>query len=129
MDCHNRSGHDFETAESAVDRAISEGKLDRSRPFTRRDAVAALLGKSPLERQPAAVQQIYSANVFPAMSINWGTYPNNAGHDKFPGCFRCHDGQHATKSGDSITQDCASCHELVAVDEQNPKILKDLGVQ
>lgn len=129
MDCHNRSGHDFETAEGAVDRAIAEGKLDRSRPFARRDAVAALLGKSPLEQQLAAVQQIYSANVYPAMSINWGSYPNNTGHDKFPGCFRCHDGQHSTKSGDSITQDCGACHELVAADEQNPKILKDLGIQ
>jgi nitrate/TMAO reductase-like tetraheme cytochrome c subunit len=129
MDCHNRSGHDFDTAESAVDRAIAEGRLDRSRPFARRDAVAALLGKSSLERQPAAVQQIHSANVFPAMSISWGAYPNNTGHDAFPGCFRCHDGQHSTKSGESISQDCASCHELVAVDEKDPKILKDLGLQ
>src|SRR5262249_51088525 len=42
MDCHNRSGHDFETPESAVDAAIAAGELDRSRPFARRDAVAAL---------------------------------------------------------------------------------------
>jgi hypothetical protein len=42
MDCHNRTGHDFETPESAVDRSIASGKLDRSRPFARRDAVAAL---------------------------------------------------------------------------------------
>src|SRR5205085_8937002 len=54
MDCHNRSGHDFETAESAVDHLIAEGKLDRSRPFTRRDAVAALMGNSPIEREPSA---------------------------------------------------------------------------
>jgi len=128
-DCHNRSGHDFETAESAVDRAIAEGKLDRSGPFARRDAVAALTGKSPIEKQPPTVQQIYGENIYPAMKITWGTYPNNVGHEKFPGCFRCHDGQHATKSGDSITQDCGSCHELVAVDEQSPKILKDLGFQ
>jgi hypothetical protein len=63
------------------------------------------------------------------MSITWGTYPNDIGHDTFPGCFRCHDGQHVTKGGDSLTQDCAACHELVAVDEQNPKILKDIGLQ
>src|SRR5437763_13732586 len=81
MDCHNRSGHDFETPESAVDRAIADGKLDRSRPYTRRDAIAALLGKSPVGQQPAAVQQIYSTNVYPAMGITWGTYPNNIGHD------------------------------------------------
>jgi NapC/NirT cytochrome c family, N-terminal region len=128
MDCHNRAGHDFEIPESAVDQAIAKGQLERSRPFARRDAVAALKTASGLEAQPASVQLIRSENVFQRMGIDWGTYPNNVGHDKFPGCFRCHDGQHVTKTGDSITQDCASCHELVAVDEQNPKILKDLGL-
>jgi hypothetical protein len=127
MDCHNRSGHDFETPEAAVDQAIAEGKLDRSKPFARRDAVMALK-EGTIDKQPPALQQIYSANVYPAMMISWATYPNNIGHEKFPGCFRCHDGQHSTKGGESISQDCASCHELVAVDEQNPKILKDLGV-
>src|SRR6185295_12089790 len=129
MDCHNRSGHDFETAETAVDRLIAEGRLERSRPFARRDALAALTGKAPLDQQPAAVQQVYAANVYPAMNINWGTYPNNVGHEKFPGCFRCHDGQHTTKGGESIGQDCNTCHELVAVEEQEPKILKDLGIR
>lgn len=129
MDCHNRSGHDFETAESAVDRAIANGLLDRSRPFARRDAVKALKEQSGLEGQPPAVGMLLDENVFPNMSIGWGAYPNNAGHEKFPGCFRCHDGQHVTKTGESISQDCAGCHELIAVDEQNPKILKDVGVQ
>jgi len=129
MDCHNRSGHDFETPESAVDEAIAAGKLDRSRPFARRDAVAALKNQVGLEGLPEAVRLLLSENVFPNMSIGWGTYPNNIGHEKFPGCFRCHDGQHVTKTGESIGQDCGTCHELVAVDEQNPKILKDLGVQ
>ena len=129
MDCHNRSGHDFETPESAVDQAIADGRLDRSRPFARRDAIVALKSQSATEAQPASIQMIRSGNVFPQMSIGWGSYPNNIGHDKFPGCFRCHDGQHVTQTGDSITQDCASCHELVAVDEQSPKILKDLGLE
>src|SRR5262245_8225922 len=129
MDCHNRSGHDFETPESAVDDAIAAGKLDRSRPFARRDAVAALKKQAGLEGQPEALRLLLSENVFPKMSISWGTYPNNIGHERFPGCFRCHDGQHVTKTGESIGQDCGTCHELVAVDEQSPKILKDLGLQ
>jgi hypothetical protein len=129
LDCHNRSGHDFETPESVVDQAIAGGTLDRSRPFARRDAVAALKGQTRLEDQPSAVQTMFSENVFPEMMVSWGTYPNNIGHEKFPGCFRCHDGQHVAKTGDSITQDCGSCHELAAVDEPNPQILKDLGLQ
>jgi hypothetical protein len=129
MDCHNRSGHDFETPEVAVDRAIAEGRLDRSRPFARRDAVAALQGKSPVGQQPVAVQQIYAANVYPSINITWGTYPNNIGHTAFQGCFRCHDGAHLTKSGDAITQDCSACHEIIAADDPKPEILKTLGMQ
>jgi hypothetical protein len=129
LDCHNRSGHDFETPESVVDQAIAAGKLDRSKPFARRDAVAALKSQATLAEQPAAVRTMFSENVFPEMMVSWGTYPNNIGHENFPGCFRCHDGQHVTKTGDPITQDCGSCHELVAVDEKSPQILKDLGLQ
>jgi nitrate/TMAO reductase-like tetraheme cytochrome c subunit len=129
MDCHNRQGHDFLMPPQAVDRAIADGRLDRSRPFTKRDAVLALTGKAPLENAPEAVQKIYSENVFPQMSITWGTYPNNLGHDAFPGCFRCHDDGHKSKSGDTITQDCSTCHELIVVEEKDPEILKQLGMQ
>jgi hypothetical protein len=129
MDCHNRTGHDFQTPEDAVDRAIAEGKLDRSRPFTRRDAIAALKGKLPISQQPAAVQEIYSTNVYPGMKITWNTYPNNIGHMASPGCFRCHDDQHKTKTGESITQDCSTCHEPIAVEEPNPEVLKTLGMK
>ena len=71
---------------------------------------------------------IWNRNVFPDMKVTWGKYPNNIGHDAFPGCFRCHDGSHASKSGDTITQDCNACHNLLAQDESNPKVLTDLGL-
>jgi nitrate/TMAO reductase-like tetraheme cytochrome c subunit len=72
---------------------------------------------------------IYSQNVFPDMKVTWGTHPNNIGHMNYPGCFRCHDGDHAAKDGTSITQDCAACHNLLAQDEPKPKVLSDLGIQ
>jgi len=72
---------------------------------------------------------IYSRNVFPFMKITWGTHPNNIGHNDYPGCFRCHDGSHNSKDGKSITMDCTTCHNLVAVDEAKPKQLTDLGMQ
>jgi hypothetical protein len=62
------------------------------------------------------------------MRINWGTYPNNIGHTHFPGCFRCHDDQHAAEDGKRISQDCNSCHNLLAMEEPAPKILTDLGL-
>jgi len=73
---------------------------------------------------------LYSQNVFPYMKVTWGTHPNHIGHMSYPGCFRCHDGDHATKDGSkSITQDCAACHNLLVVDEAKPKVLADLGIQ
>jgi hypothetical protein len=73
---------------------------------------------------------IWSRNVFPNMNVTWGTYPNNIGHTDFPGCFRCHDDAHASRDGSrKIGQDCNSCHNLLAMDEADPKILSDLGVQ
>ena len=76
----------------------------------------------------AAVQGIYERNVFPEMKITWGTYPNNLGHTDAPGCFRCHDGNHTSADGRTISNDCATCHDLLAVGEKNPKILSDLGM-
>jgi nitrate/TMAO reductase-like tetraheme cytochrome c subunit len=72
---------------------------------------------------------LYSQNVFPFMKVTWGTHPNHIGHMSYPGCFRCHDGDHAAKDGASIPQDCATCHNLLAVDEAKPKVLADLGIQ
>jgi hypothetical protein len=71
---------------------------------------------------------IYDRNIFPGMNVTWGRYPNNIGHEDFPGCWRCHDSNHTAKSGAVITQDCSACHNLLATDEANPKVLKDLGI-
>ena len=71
---------------------------------------------------------LYARNVFPDLKVTWGTYPDNIGHDAFPGCFRCHDEDHSTPQGKSITQDCTKCHETVAMDEAAPDVLKTLGV-
>jgi nitrate/TMAO reductase-like tetraheme cytochrome c subunit len=72
---------------------------------------------------------LYSQNVFPEMKVTWDTHPNNIGHMSYPGCFRCHDGDHVAKDGTSITQDCAACHNLLAVEEAKPKVLADIGIQ
>ncbi len=72
---------------------------------------------------------LYDQNVFPFMKVTWGTHPNHIGHQEYPGCFRCHDGDHAAKDSTSITQDCSACHNLLAVEEAKPKVLSDLGIQ
>jgi hypothetical protein len=75
-----------------------------------------------------ALLAIYRHNVFPDLKVTWGTYPNNLGHADYPGCFRCHDEDHATADKKTITQDCSACHQVLAVEEPSPEILKTLGV-
>jgi NapC/NirT cytochrome c family, N-terminal region len=82
-----------------------------------------------VEQAATAVADIYLRNVFPDMKVTWGVYPNNLGHNNFPGCFRCHDGSHTSSDGQTITNDCTACHNLLAVEEEKPKILTDLGMQ
>lgn len=89
-----------------------------------------ILAKHPdyVRQAGSALAAIYTRNVFPDLKVTWGTYPNNLGHSDYPGCFRCHDGSHVTKTNDSITQDCAACHNVIAVEETSPDVLKTLGL-
>jgi hypothetical protein len=82
-----------------------------------------------VEQAADAVSAIYLRNIFPEMKVTWGVHPNNLGHNDFPGCFRCHDGSHTSADGQTISNDCSACHNLLAVQEENSKVLKDLGLQ
>ena len=84
---------------------------------------------SQLDVAIAQVQAIYLRNIFPEMKVTWGTYPNNLGHQDFSGCFRCHDGSHSTADGRTIANDCDTCHTVLAMEEQNPKVLTELGLK
>jgi nitrate/TMAO reductase-like tetraheme cytochrome c subunit len=85
--------------------------------------------RTQIDQAARALTAIYGRNVFPFMKISWGSHPDNLGHNDYPGCFRCHDGSHNAKNGKSITNDCAMCHNLLAVDEPNPKLLAEIGMQ
>jgi hypothetical protein len=81
-----------------------------------------------IQRASEAIVAIYRRNVFPEMNVTWGTYPNHIGHEDFPGCFRCHDDMHDAEDGSTINQDCVACHEIVAWDEEDPEIIRQLGI-
>ncbi len=85
--------------------------------------------RTDVDRAAKTLAVIYARNVFPFMKVAWGTHPDNIGHNTYPGCFRCHDGNHNAKAGKTINNDCSVCHNLVATDEPNPKQLADLGLQ
>jgi nitrate/TMAO reductase-like tetraheme cytochrome c subunit len=99
--------------------------------FYRNQYPAIYAAKSQqIDAAGAAMVDIFTHNVFPEMNVTWGTHPNHIGHMSYPGCFRCHDGDHSTKDGkQSITNDCSACHNLLVVDEKKPKVLQDLGIQ
>lgn len=83
--------------------------------------------RAQIEQAAATLLEVYNGNIFPDMNMTWGTHPNNLGHQDFPGCFRCHDGNHKAKEGRVITQDCNACHTLLAMEEPDPKILHELS--
>jgi hypothetical protein len=140
LDCHNRPAHTFDfSPQRAVDAAIARGQISRELPFIRREAVAAVAEAYPdraaaleaiadrlngfyaaqrgtdpalLAGAVAGVQGVWGRNVFPRMRVTWGTYPNHLGHVDTPGCFRCHDDDHRTPEGTSISQDCELCHSF-----------------
>lgn len=143
-DCHNAVGHGVAPSpERAVDRAIAAGLISRTLPFVRRESVRLLAAEYPapaaaeraideglrgfyraqgaavdaeaLDRAVAAVRRIYARNVFPAMKVTFGVYPDNIGHTNSQGCFRCHDGAHSTKDGRQIPSDCETCHKEIAL--------------
>ena len=98
--------------------------------FYRSEHPEVLATKANLVKRAAeGLVTLYSQNVFPFMKLTWGTHPNHIGHMSYPGCFRCHDGNHTAKDGTTIPQDCSTCHNLLAVDESKPKVLADLGIQ
>ena len=122
MDCHNRPSHRYVPPDQAVNLAMELGQIDRTIALDqnqrglcpdpqirhRRAGARRHCHRCWRERYPndprirqviPVVQQIYRDNFFPEMKANWSVYPDNLGHMIWPGCFRCHDGNHKTDDG------------------------------
>jgi len=156
IDCHNRPGHAFELPENAIDKQIVDGRISPALPYVKKEAIALLRASysdrdtgirevgarltnfynttypqadtGAVKNAAEAAQAVYSSSVFSDMKVTWGTYPNNIGHTDSPGCFRCHDGNHVSAGGKEIPNDCSVCHDLLAMEEKDPKVLKDIGI-
>ena len=154
IDCHNRPSHVYRMPAGEIDGSMAEGRIDKTLPFIRREGMKALEADyashdDARQKIPAAIKAfyaksypaaeakrvdaaaaelaaIYCGNVFPSMAIKWGSYPNHLGHMDSPGCFRCHDGEHTDDKGETIANDCETCHSVLAMEEPNPEILKTL---
>ncbi len=156
IDCLNRPTHIYRSADTAVNEELTRGTIDRSLPFIKQQALIAInqefktqaaamsgiaaylrswyreqypaIDPAKVEMSIAGAQNAYAMNVFPEMNLKWGTYVNHIGHgeDFDLGCFRCHDGSHASEKGEVIPSDCTTCHAVLAEDEENPQILQML---
>jgi nitrate/TMAO reductase-like tetraheme cytochrome c subunit len=145
LDCHNRVGHDMQTPEELVDNAIERGRISADIPYIRRQAVEAIgVGYETQEEGLEAIagiedwyeenyslaypalqeeivqaievlQELYAANFFPAKGYNWRSYPDHTSHVNWPGCFRCHDGQHISADNEVVRIECNLCHSVPEV--------------
>jgi hypothetical protein len=73
--------------------------------------------QAQIQTAVAELQRIFRTTIFPEMKIDWRTHPNNVGHFYFQGCFRCHDGNHVSKDGKTISKDCNACHTMLSQQE------------
>ena len=151
-DCHSRPAHRFSSPERVVDRALSQGAIDRELPFIRRESVAALKASYPSHDAarkgiPAALAASY-AKLAPGLDGQGKAKVDAAGkllaerwsENNFPdmkvtwgtyvdffqhdGCYRCHDKKHVNAKGEAIPQKCSgACHDVIADHEEKPEAL------
>jgi nitrate/TMAO reductase-like tetraheme cytochrome c subunit len=154
IDCHNRPSHVFKSVDQALDNKIFTNKIPQELPYIKREAKKVVSQEYRTQDEArAAIEEAlrsfyqneypevyqnqqnlvnqaiagtraaYVENVFPEMDIQWGTYTNNISHD---GCWRCHNYEHATEGGDVIAMDCNTCHTILAEEEEDPEVIREL---
>ncbi|MBI3997009.1 MAG: NapC/NirT family cytochrome c [Candidatus Omnitrophica bacterium] len=70
--------------------------------------------QADIQRAAEETAKVFARTIFPEMKADWRVHPNHIGHRNTDGCFRCHDGQHASADGHVITKDCNACHTILA---------------
>lgn len=81
---------------------------------TKRDGIKVKTFEADIRKAGDYLLEGYMNNIWPQMNIKWGTYGSHLGHQRAEegyGCFRCHDDEHKSAKGGSITQDCTNCHD------------------
>lgn len=68
--------------------------------------------ESSVSAAAGVVGDLWARSHFPEFAIDSRTYPDHAGHKRFPGCFRCHDGKLVSADGRTIPNDCGLCHDF-----------------
>jgi hypothetical protein len=136
VDCHNRATHIYQDPYRAVDEAIARGEIDRSIPFVRRQAVAALTGNYPpnvpaaesidrdfrgfyAREMPTALHE-YGREIEATVAVLQKIYARNihprmnVGWNPYP-----------THIGHKAGQGCARCHNPSMVDASGRAVPHD----
>jgi nitrate/TMAO reductase-like tetraheme cytochrome c subunit len=157
-DCHNRVGHRLPTIAEAVDDAMELGEIDPALPWVKQQAVARLSADyansaaadqafdqlrtyygtqyplvsvthaASINTAVSELKQIYDVIATSDMRVSAGTYPDNLGHQEYPGCLRCHDGGHYKVVGGALSKEaipsaCATCHTFPQIGANTSAIL------
>ncbi len=147
VDCHNRATHIYEDPVDAIDSRIAMGLIDRSLPFIKREALAALTagyaGQDQAmnaianrlhgfyKRHYPEVARTRTEAIDKAVSTLQETYRRNIHHQMkitwgtYPslmgheGCFRCHNPALTDVDGNEISSDCTMCHSILAYESRD----------
>jgi hypothetical protein len=144
VDCHNRVGHPFYPPEDLTDASLESGHLSRDLPYAKEEMYNLLsydfANREEALDTPAKVRERYEEDhpeaaaaypdeigaaeelartllnrlVFDEPGVTWKSFPDNNKHKDFPGCFRCHDGNHQSDDGEAIRLQCNLCHSVPA---------------
>jgi len=108
-------------------KTVGGTEAERSTQFDQAIAASAPKNAKP-EAQKAEkayadeMKRILMLTSFKEGKLTWHTFPNNPGHNDFPGCFRCHDGKHLDENGMAIRLQCTLCHAL-------PQVVREAGAR
>jgi hypothetical protein len=67
-----------------------------------------------IESATDTVSRIYSENFFPEMRTDYRARETNLSHFVNDGCFRCHNDSMVDDQGNSLKNECNTCHLIVA---------------
>lgn len=67
-----------------------------------------------------ALTAAYDRSIHPRMNVFWGAYPDHLGHERGPGCRRCHSPDLVDADGKAVPNDCTLCHSILAYDSRDP---------
>ena len=75
------------------------------------------------------IRRLYQETHFTDLGMDWKTNPNNARHNPFPGCFRCHDDKHVSldeqgNEVETISVKCNLCHTVPIVGRGDDRLVE-----